>query len=197
MSDSDIKWARCKLSQLDPDQKFTTMLMTAAILTKLLEVEQIRPIIVGGFSIEIYTDEDYSTRDIDLVTYEPNKIASVLKRLDFKKEGRHLVHDRLEVEVEFPDDKLAGSYEKVNKIIVDESEGLYVYVISYEDIIMDRLRAYLHWNEDFSKELGMQILALHIDKVDKKYMIEIGQGAETEEESIEIIKWFDEIAEMI
>ncbi len=107
MSDFNIKWACCKLAQLDPEQKFTTMLMTAAVLTKLLEVEQIRPIIVGGFSIEIYTDEDYSTRDIDLVTSEPNKTASLLKQLDFKKEGRHLVNDRLEVSIEFPDDKLA------------------------------------------------------------------------------------------
>ncbi len=88
------------------------------------------------------------------------------------------------------------SYEKVNKVIVDENEGLYVYVISYEDIIMDRLRAYLYWNEDFSKEWGMQILALHFDKLDRKYMVEIGKGAETEEESAEIIKWFDELKEI-
>lgn len=196
MSDLNIEWARCKLAQLNPDQKFTTMLMTAAVLTKLLELEQIKPIIVGGFSIEIYTDEDYSTRDIDLVTYEPNITASLLKQLNFKKEGRHLVHDRLEVAIEFPDDTLAGSYEKVNKVIVDENEDLYVYVISYEDIIMDRLRAYLYWNEDFSKEWGMQILALHFNKLDIKYMMEIGKGAETEVESVEIAKWFDELKEI-
>jgi len=46
----DLEWAIGKLSQLNPDRKINTMLMTAAIITKLLEKEQIRPIIVGGFS---------------------------------------------------------------------------------------------------------------------------------------------------
>lgn len=48
-----LEWARNKLAQLDPNQKHNTMLMTAALLTKLLEEQQIRPIIVGGFSVEI------------------------------------------------------------------------------------------------------------------------------------------------
>ena len=64
MGSFDLKWALAKIEKLDPDEKFNTMLMTAAILTKLLELEQVKPIIVNGFSWAIYTDESYTTRDI-------------------------------------------------------------------------------------------------------------------------------------
>jgi hypothetical protein len=53
------EWALSELKKLDPDLKFDTMIKTVAIITKLLETEQLKPIIVGGFSVEIYTDEAY------------------------------------------------------------------------------------------------------------------------------------------
>lgn len=79
MGSFDLKWALAKIEKLDPDDKFNTMLMTAAIITKLLELEQVEPIIVGGFSLAIYTDESYSTRDIDFVVSERDKIDMLLK----------------------------------------------------------------------------------------------------------------------
>ena len=193
----DLEWAFGMIAQLNPDQKTNTMLVTAAIITKLLEKEQIKPIIVGGFSLAIYSNENYSTRDIDIVVNERSKTASLLQMLGFKKGNQNYFHEKLEVVIEFPGDTLAGSYEKVNKIIIDDTDNLYVYVIAYEDIIMDRLRAYLYWNEDVSKEWGMQLLTLHYDKLDKQYMMEVGKGAETIEESKEITKWIDECLELL
>jgi|GEM_PF-2257153 len=61
MKNYDHEWAKGELKKLNPDQKFDTMIKTVAIITKLLESEQLKPIIVGGFSVEIYTDEAYST----------------------------------------------------------------------------------------------------------------------------------------
>ena len=171
--------------------------MTAAIITKLLEKEQIRPIIVGGFSLAIYSNENYTTRDIDIVVSERNKTASLLQRLGFKKGNQNYFHEKLEVVIDFPDDTLAGSSEKVNKIFIDNTDSLYVYVIAAEDIIMDRLRAYLYWDEDVSKEWGMQILTLYFDKLDKQYMMEVGKGADVIEESKEIAKWIDECQEIL
>jgi hypothetical protein len=135
MKKHDHEWALGELNKLNPDHKFDTMLKTVAIITKLLEAEQLKPIIVGGFSVEIYTDEAYSTRDIDIVTDERNKVVKMLKELGFTAEGRHMVNEILEIAIEFPDDELAGSYEKVKKIKVDGQGNLYVYVISPEDII--------------------------------------------------------------
>jgi hypothetical protein len=196
MGSFDLKWALAEIEKLDPDEKFNTMLMTAAIITKLLELEQVEPIIVGGFSLAIYTDESYSTRDIDFVVSERDKIDMLLKQLGFKKGNQNYVHEENEIVIDFPGKKLAGSLEKINKVIVNDSEELYVYVISCEDIIMDRLRAYLYWKEDISKEWGMQALALHKNKLDFTYMKTVGKGADTENESQEIAKWFDEISKL-
>ncbi len=71
------------------------MLVTAAIITKLLEKEQIKPIIVGGFSLAIYSNENYSTRDIDIVVNERNKTASLLQMLGFKKGNQNYFHEKL------------------------------------------------------------------------------------------------------
>ena len=193
----DLEWAKGKLSQLDPDQKINTMLVTAAIITKLLEKEQIRPIIVGGFSLAIYSNENYTTRDIDIVVNERSETASLLQRLGFKRGNQNYFHEKLEVVIDFPSDTLAGSSEKVNKIIIDNTDSLYVYVIAVEDIIMDRLRAYLYWDEDVSKEWGMQILTLYFGKLDKQYMLKVGKGAESIEESKEISNWIDECRKLL
>lgn len=56
-----IEWAKVQLSLLNPENKFITMLSSAAIITRALDEYGIKPIIVGGFSIEIYTHENYST----------------------------------------------------------------------------------------------------------------------------------------
>jgi len=192
----DVKRALALLDLLDPANKYETMLRTAAILTKLLEQNNVKPIIVGGFSVEIYTNRDYATFDIDIVTSDIVTVASTLQKLGFKKEGRHFYHERLKIAIEFPDDILAGSHERISKIDIDETEGLYVFVISVEDIIMDRLRASIYWYESESKIWGMKMLSDYFDQLDLEYMKEVGKGAETERESDEIAHWISELTRL-
>jgi len=70
MKQRDLEWGIHELKRVNPEQKYKTMLKSVAIVTKLLENEEIKPIVAGGFSVEIYTDEDYSTRDIDIITMD-------------------------------------------------------------------------------------------------------------------------------
>lgn len=189
----NVNRALALLDFLDPADKYETMLRTAAILTKLLEQNNVKPIIVGGFSVEIYTNRDYATHDIDIVTSDIATVSNSLQRLGFEKEGRHFYHERLKIAIEFPDDTLAGSLERISKIDIDENEGLYVFVISVEDIIMDRLRASIYWNESESKIWGLKMLADYFDQLDIEYMKEVGKGAETKKESNEIGQWISEI----
>ncbi|WP_049662164.1 DUF6036 family nucleotidyltransferase [Bacillus sp. FJAT-27231] len=67
------------------------MLKTAAILTKLLVERRVKPIIVGGLSVTIYTQNHYTTRDIDMVSDEYETIVNILGQLDFKKDSRHFI----------------------------------------------------------------------------------------------------------
>jgi hypothetical protein len=52
MKKHDHEWALGELNKLNPDHKFDAMLKTVAIITKLLEAEQLKPIIVGGFLLK-------------------------------------------------------------------------------------------------------------------------------------------------
>ena len=192
----DLAWAKKRLSLLDSNEKFETMLYTSAIITKLLDPEDIKPIIVGGLSVEIYTQKDYSTRDIDFVTHRANVVSELLVKLGFQREGRHLYHENLEVAIEFPDDSLAGSYDKVVRMDLDEEEDLYVYVISVEDIIMDRLRASLYWGESESKQWAMKLIASYYQQLDLSYMQTVGQGAENNQEMKELQLWIDQLIKL-
>lgn len=63
---NSIEKARLQLSTLKGKPKFEKMLQTTAILTKLFEQEKLKPIIVGGLAVEIYTRSEYTTSDIDI-----------------------------------------------------------------------------------------------------------------------------------
>jgi hypothetical protein len=49
MKKFDPEWALGELNKPNPDEKFDAMIKTVAIVTKLFEAEQLKPIIVGGF----------------------------------------------------------------------------------------------------------------------------------------------------
>ncbi|MBY7142181.1 hypothetical protein KFZ56_03555 [Virgibacillus sp. NKC19-3] len=48
--------------------KHERMMEICALLTEYFQKDNIKPIIVGGLSVEIYTRNNYSTYDIDLIT---------------------------------------------------------------------------------------------------------------------------------
>lgn len=60
---NSISEAKQKLAELEPKSTFEKMVYSAAILTKLLESKHIRPVIVGGLAVEIYTRSDYTTHN--------------------------------------------------------------------------------------------------------------------------------------
>lgn len=162
-----LEEARIALLELESESKFNQMLYTAAILTDVLLQEGIKPIIVVGMSVEIYTLSGYTTQDVDFVLNEYEKASSVLNNLGFKKVGRSWVHPILGVSLEIPSNELTGDYDKVTELVVGEQK---VYLIGIEDIILDRLRSALHWKSGVDREWGYRLLLMYLEEVDVDYI---------------------------
>lgn len=183
-----IEEAKKYLKSLDKDNKYETMIRTAAIITKMLEKYDIKPIVVGGLSVEIYTQSDYTTRDIDFVSDGFSIIAELLISLDFLKKGRHFYRKDTEVAIEIPDNYLEGDMEKVVKVNIDKE--LYVYLISLEDIIIDRLRATVQWKSEEDGIWGFKLLVNNFEDVDVIY---IEKQLKVKQEKEEFNDWLEQI----
>lgn len=154
-------------------------MLTAAIITEQLEHHGIKPIIVGGLSVEIYTMNGYTTYDIDFVLNGYETASQVLEQLDFRKIGKDWVHPVLGVSLEIPGNTLTGDYGKVTEVPVGDRR---VYVIGIEDIILDRLRSAVHWQSGVDREWGYRMLLMYYEEIDINYIRSQLQGMKEEQE---------------
>ncbi|KKM09587.1 hypothetical protein SY88_18565 [Clostridiales bacterium PH28_bin88] len=167
---SSIEQARQAISQLVSKNRYEVMTEVTAIFTELMEPYGIKPVVVGGLAVEIYTRNQYTTQDIDLIMGRRDLANEIFFQLGFKKEGRHWFNPDLGISVEIPNDVLEDADE--DRIIkVHLPSGRYVYVIGIEDIILDRLRACVHWKSTSDCEWGIRMLKVHRDRLAVDYMI--------------------------
>lgn len=165
-----IDEARKALVRLTDRSRYETMVEVAAIFTELMELDGIKPIIVGGLAVEIYTRGQYTTQDIDLVLPRRDLANNVFLRLGFVKEGRHWFHPEIDVGIEIPGDALEDAdKDKVTKLHLPS--GKYVYVIGIEDIILDRLRACIYWKSPSDCEWGFRMVKVHRERLDMGYLL--------------------------
>lgn len=157
-----------KLTSMPND--FRRRLYFCAILSKALEPKSIQLIVVGGCALEFYTLGNYATFDIDIICPEREQIGTTLESWGFIKLGRYWNNDDLEIAIEIPDSKLAGSYDRLSAV---EIEGLTVYLIGLEDLIIDRLNAYVHWKSADDKLWVEEMLITHFEKIDWEYLEEV------------------------
>lgn len=166
---SSIDEAKQKLDKLKRKSKFEKMVGVTAVLTDLLKPYRIKPVIVEGLAVEIYTRSDYTTVDIDLIISDRNLAVNLLRQLGFITEGRHFYHETLLVSIEIPNDVLEDADD--NRIIQLELENQQqVFVIGIEDIILDRLRACVHWRSSSDCEWGRRMLLIHRKRLDIEYL---------------------------
>ena len=123
--------------------------------------------VVGGNALEFYTLGAYATADVDLVSARRTEIGNLLERWGFDRVGRHWHHPELDVAMEIPDDVLAGSEEKVTQVDI---EDLTVYIIGVEDLITDRLNAYVHWRSTDDGNWARELIALYQQEIDWVYL---------------------------
>jgi hypothetical protein len=169
-----------ELELIKDKPKFQKLLDFASILTSFFEQENIKPIVVGGLSVEIYTRNDYTTHDIDFVSSGWDRFDQVLREIGFIKTEREWYHIEAELAVEVPDSYLDGDYEKVIELQLPNSRKL--YVIGIEDIIIHRLEGIFHPNpeNDADYEWAMRMFLIHKDdNIDLDYLINEAKRTKT------------------
>lgn len=139
-------------------------------ITRVFQSFGIRPVLVGGQAVEVYTFGNYTTKDVDFVLSGFDLAGSIFIALGFEPKSlghSHWYHRELELPIEIPDSKLMGSVDRITELDVD---GSMVYVIGVEDLILDRLRAGVYWNSTSDMEWAKYLLESYIDDLDLAYL---------------------------
>lgn len=123
--------------KISPDRT----LHLALLISEALQQIQRHPILVGGAAVEYYTEGEYVTADIDMVTDGGEDLRDVMVRLGFERHGKDFVNNHYQLYVEFPGSQL-GPEERWMALDVG---GQQLRIISIEDLIVDRLNAYKFW----------------------------------------------------
>lgn len=166
----NVSNAKSDLDNIADDEKlFDRMIKVAAIVTSLMEgqVKQSdMPIVVGGLSMEIYTENEYTTHDIDFVTSAYDVIKDNLLELGFSNDNRVFTHNRLNVAVDIVDSALEPeNYDGVIKLETDNNK--YIYVQSIESILFDRVVDYRYLDNE---QYGVILIAMAYDEIDFDYL---------------------------
>jgi hypothetical protein len=138
-------------------------LRLAAVLTEALTAVGVRPILVGGGAVEVYTRAAYMTADLDFVAPSGAATRAVMESLGFVRQGRVWYVAELGIVVEFPSSTLAPA--RATEIEVD---GIEVAIIAIEDLIVDRLAAWKYWRWHPDGVAAGLLLSIHADRIDEK-----------------------------
>ena len=160
-----------------------------SVLTKALSKE--KPVIVGGCALEFYSTGGYTTGDIDIIYSDSKLVAKKLEKWGFSKKGRHWLNEELDILLE-----IAGSYlsdDEEKRITIVEIEGLKIYLISIEDLIIDRLNAFVHWKSSDDGYWAKELFFIYGKKLDLKYLYRRCSEEETLDDLKELIKELESV----
>ena len=158
-----------KLLQGESDPRRRRML-ALGLLTRELAEHDIVPILVGGGALEFYTAGGYATADMDLALPSSKEVGAAFEKLGFKREGRYWYHADHDLLFEAPAPPgLPGENAPRTET---EIEGLRVVVIGVEDLLIDRLRAWVHWRSDEDGRWAHRLAMLHGERIDWRYVLD-------------------------
>jgi hypothetical protein len=144
-------------------------LLVAAALREILERE---PVVVGGTAEEYQSGAEYHETDLDLCGVVADRERAVLRRLGFRRRGRHWYHDASSVAVEFPDARIDGDEGRIDRIRIG---GGIAAIIGVDDLYLDRLRqatariSNLEHSIEFHSALAVAAGAL--ERIDRRYVL--------------------------
>ena len=165
--------------EADPQRR---RLIALGVLTERLSAHGIEPILVGGGALEFYTAGGYATKDVDLALPVAPEVDAAFAALGFEKEGRYWYHPEYDLLFEAPAPAgLPGEDAPRTEVEID---GLRVVIIGIEDLLIDRLRAWVHWNSDEDGRWTRRLACLYPDRIDWGYVRERTSSVPEEAEAL-------------
>jgi hypothetical protein len=166
----------------------TTIVELAAIVANHLQQKDIHVVLVGGLAVELYTENLYLTKDIDMVdtSYQPpSTIRQAMSEIGFSKKGRVYVNETTEICVEFPSGPLSVGEQLILETTVVKTERGEIPILHARDVIKDRLAAYFHWNDKPSLVQALAVMINHSIQTDELKAFCVGEGEQAQIEVIE------------
>jgi hypothetical protein len=142
----------------------TSIVELAAIVAEHLQQQGIEVVLVGGLAVEIYTDNLYLTKDIDMINTnykKPAVLHKAMEELGFRKKGRVYINDTTDITVEFPSGPLSVGNEFITRTTFAKIAQRTIPILVIEDVVKDRLAAFIHWNDRQSLVQATAILLNH------------------------------------
>lgn len=140
----------------------------AALVCQNLKDNGIDVVLTGGAVVSIYSDNEYQSWDLDFVKLsDSKKIHDVMENLGFRREnGRHYIHPRTKIFVEFPGSVLAIGNQSIRKWSEKKTKYGILYLLAPTECVMDRLAAFYHWNDKQGLEQAVMVARRHPVKLE-------------------------------
>lgn len=118
------------------------LLEVAAIVSEAVRDLGVEPVVVGGLALAHWTDSSFLTVDVDILIGRPPELSRRLEALGFRRLGREWVLGEHELSLEAPGERLEPGETAVRVVL---PSGRTVLVLSAEDLLLWRLREWIHW----------------------------------------------------
>ena len=142
----------------------TSITAMAVIVAEHLKQQNIEVVLVGGLAVEIYTENLYLTKDIDLVNtnyQKPRLLSQSMAELGFRKQGRVYINETTDITIEFPPGPLAVGHNLIKDTTVAHVSHGSIPILYAKDVIKDRLAAFMHWQDKQSLIQALAIVLKH------------------------------------
>ena len=150
------------------DYSDTSIVELAAIIATHLQERGIRVVLVGGLAVEIYSENIYPTKDINMIDISYQKPAALhqaMAAIGFTKQGRIFVSETTDITVEFPTAPITVGDETVTETTHVRNSAGTIPILKAGDVIKDRLAAYFHWQDKPSLVQALTLLARYTDEL--------------------------------
>jgi hypothetical protein len=151
------------------DFSTTPITELAAIVATHLREHDIDVVLVGGLAVELYSENVYLTKDIDMVdtSYaKPGKLHQAMAEIGFEKTGRIFVNPSTDITVEFPSPPISVGDELVTETTTMTTPAGDLPVLIARDVIKDRLAAYIHWGDKPSLVQALAVIIKYPEEIE-------------------------------